>query len=60
MSTLKEIRLSRFLSQADLAKLADMTVATINRLEKGKHKPALITIRKLAAALGVEPGEIDF
>jgi len=35
-------------------------MVTINRLENDKQKPSFKTIRKLAAALGVEPGEIEF
>ncbi|MDP4279673.1 MAG: helix-turn-helix transcriptional regulator [Dehalococcoides mccartyi] len=57
---LKELRLSKFLSQADLAKSAGMTKETIGRLETGKHKPNFVTIRKLATALEVKPEEIEF
>ena len=60
MPTLKEIRERKFISQDDLSKLSGITAATISRLETGKEKPRFVTIRKLAAALGVEPGEIEF
>jgi len=60
MLSLKELRESHFLSQADLAQKAGVSKDTINRLESGKQRPTFQTIRKLAKALGVEPGYIDF
>ncbi len=60
MSTLKEIREARFLSQRDLAEKAGVSVDTISRIERGLHHPRLCTIRWLAAALDVWPGEIEF
>jgi transcriptional regulator with XRE-family HTH domain len=57
---LKELRLKKYISQADLAKESGVSEATINRLEKGLHKPSFKTIRDLAKALGVEPGDIEF
>jgi len=60
MPTLKEMRGQLFLSQADLAKKAGISRDTVNQIENGKQKPSFLTIHKLAAALGVEPGEIEF
>ena len=60
MGTLKELRLKLFVSQAELAEKAGIAAETVNRLERRKRKPSFITIRKLAKALGVEPGEIEF
>ncbi len=60
MCTLRELRLKLFITQAELAAKTGITTETVNRLEKGKRKPSLKTIRKLAKALGVEPGEIKF
>lgn len=60
MPKLKEFRLKLFLSQEDLALKAGVAPVTVNRLEKGHHKPKFQTIRKLAEALEVEPGEIEF
>ncbi len=57
---LKEIRIKACLSQEDLGKLAGISAATVNRLERNKQKPNFVTIRKLAKALGVEPGDIQF
>jgi transcriptional regulator with XRE-family HTH domain len=61
MAKLKELRLKKFLSQAELAKESGISEGTINRLEKGNtHEPNFKTIRDLAKALGVDPHEIEF
>ena len=57
---LRDLRIKAVLSQEDLGKMASMSAATINRIELGRQKPRFVTIRKLAKALGVEPGEIEF
>jgi DNA-binding XRE family transcriptional regulator len=46
------------LSQRDLAQEAGVTQKTIVDLELGRVEPHLQTMRKLAAALGVEPLEV--
>lgn len=48
------------MSQADLSRASGVTVSAICRLERGERKPRFVTIRKLAKALNVDPGEIDF
>lgn len=56
---LREWRRRRALSQAELATLAGVTKATIVALEKPDPRtPHPRTLRKLAAALGVEPHEL--
>ena len=60
MAKLKELREKQFLTQEELAKKAETTTGTINRLENGKQKPRFGTRRKIAKALNVEPAEIDF
>ena len=60
MSALRELREKSFLTQAELAKEAGIALVTLNRLENNKQKPSFKTIRKLAEALKVEPGEIEF
>ena len=52
-SRLREARLRRMLTQAELAELAGTTEATVNRLEQGLQRPRISTVRKLAEALGV-------
>ncbi len=59
MPTLRELRLARALSQRDLAAEAGVTQKTVLNLELGRKEPLLQTIRKLSAALGVEPAEVD-
>jgi len=60
MAKLRLLRERLFITQAELAESAGIALVTLNRLEKGKQKPSFKTIRKLAKALGVEPGDIEF
>jgi transcriptional regulator with XRE-family HTH domain len=60
MPTLKELRVKRVMSQADLARESGVTISAICRLERAQRKPRFVTIRKLAKALGVNPSDIDF
>jgi transcriptional regulator with XRE-family HTH domain len=55
---LRETRLRRALTQAELADKAGTTEATVNRLENGLRDPRMSTLRKIAAALGVEPADL--
>jgi len=57
---LKQLREAEYLTQIELAKKAGISRDTLAKIEKGKRKPSFRTIRKLAKALGVKPGEIDF
>ncbi len=56
--TLRHIRLQRFLSQAELARRSRLHPLTITRLESGRTAPTTRTVRALAEALGVLPGEL--
>jgi DNA-binding XRE family transcriptional regulator len=60
MLDLKEWRLRNFLTQQELATKARMCRDTVNQVERGRQKPAMRTIRKLAKALKVKPGDIRF
>ena len=60
MPTLKALRLRNYFTQAKLAKKASMCRDTVNQVERGRQQPELRTIRKLARALNVKPGEIEF
>ena len=55
---LKEIMKQRreFLSltQQDLAEMAEVGVATVKDIERGKGNPALNTIKKILEVLGIE------
>jgi transcriptional regulator with XRE-family HTH domain len=54
----RRLRLERFLSQGDLARRAGMHPITVTRLESGFSTPSARSVRALAGALGVEPGEV--
>lgn len=51
---LKENRSKLGISQIDLAEIADVSLATIKDLERGKGNPSLSTLEKIADTLGLE------
>jgi transcriptional regulator with XRE-family HTH domain len=55
---LRRLRTASVLSQSDLADKSGVSKLTITRAEAGKVMPHPRTIRKLAAALGVEPAAL--
>jgi transcriptional regulator with XRE-family HTH domain len=55
---LRRFRVERFLSQRELARQAGLHAITLVRLESGVTAPSTRTVRALAAALGVELGEL--
>ncbi len=55
---LRRHRLGQFLSQAELARRSDLHTLTISRLETGRAKPSTRSVRALADALGITPGEL--
>jgi transcriptional regulator with XRE-family HTH domain len=55
---LRKVRIARLLTQMELAAAAGVSFTTINRLERGDLPAELRTVRKLAAALGVEPAAL--
>jgi transcriptional regulator with XRE-family HTH domain len=55
---LRRLRLERFFSQAELARRSGVHALTITRLESGRTAPSTRTVRALAQALGVQPGEL--
>jgi transcriptional regulator with XRE-family HTH domain len=58
LSELRRLREQRFMSQADVAKTAGVSRSTIVKAEQGREIRRFVTIRKLAAALGVAPAEL--
>jgi transcriptional regulator with XRE-family HTH domain len=56
--SLRRMRVERFLSQRELARLAGLHAITLVRLEGGTTAPSTRTVRALAGALGVAPGEL--
>lgn len=58
MDRLKELRETRAMSLRELSQEAGVGYSTIYRLENGKNSAHAGTVRKLAEALGVSPGEL--
>lgn len=52
------LRRKRKLTQAELARRADLTASCVCSIEKGKNAPRVETWNRLAKALGVEPSEL--
>ena len=56
---LKRIREDLSFSQRELAEEADVSPATVNKIETGEVKrPHPSTMRKIAKALGIEPRDL--
>jgi transcriptional regulator with XRE-family HTH domain len=55
---LREVRLSKLLTQEEVARRAGLSEATVNRLETGATEARISTVRKLAAALEVDPSAL--
>ncbi len=55
---LKKIRLSKGLSQEELANSSDVSLAQITRVERGVVNPTLCTIKALAKGLGISTKEL--
>ena len=52
---LREVRLKKNWSQGDIARTLGVHGSYISGLERGKRNPSLLTIQKMARALGVSP-----
>jgi transcriptional regulator with XRE-family HTH domain len=55
---LRELRQAQVLSQRDLAERAGVSPKTILDIEQNRIRPQPGTIRKIAAALGMEPSAL--
>ncbi len=55
---LREARLKKKLSQGDIAEKLSVHRSYISGLERGKRNPSLLTINKMAKAIGIEPKEL--
>lgn len=55
---LRQARVAKALTQQELGDQAGVRHTTVSNLECGNRPARFSTIRKLAAALGVEPAEI--
>ena len=58
LTRLRAIRERAALSQRELAELAGITPVQISRIERGEAEPYATTVRKLAAALKVQPADL--
>jgi transcriptional regulator with XRE-family HTH domain len=59
MTPLNIVRRRKLLTGRDLAKRAGVSLATIYKVENRKSRPTITVVRKLAAALEVDPLEVD-
>jgi transcriptional regulator with XRE-family HTH domain len=55
---LRQLRRERALSQQKLGRMTGIAQSTISNLELGNRPARLVSVRKLAEALGVEPKQI--
>ena len=51
---LKKVRLEKDLSQGDVARILGVHRTYISGLERGARNPSLLTVQKIAKALGVK------
>ena len=51
---IKQRRVTLQITQADLAEMAEVSLATIKDIERGKSNPSLKTIEKIIDTLGLE------
>ena len=58
LSNLRRARMRKLLTQRELAAKAGVTQATVALLEGGRTKARISTVRKLAAALGIDHCEL--
>src|SRR3954454_10015008 len=56
---IRQLRDARGWTQEKLAREADITVTSVSNVERGATKPNAETVEKLAAAFGLEPGDLD-
>lgn len=54
----KRLRQSKALTQVELSQQADITPATLVRIERDQVEPHMSTVRKLSRALEVDPSEL--
>ena len=55
---LKELRLRKGLSQGDVARILGVHRTYISGLERGVRNPSLLTVQKVAKALGIKSKEL--
>ena len=58
--SLRILREQRYMTQEQLASAAEVSSSTVHNAETGKRQPRPAILRRLARALEVAPGDIDF
>lgn len=56
--TLKRARIARLMTVRGLAAAAGVSTHTVHEVETGKRSPRFGTIKRLSAALGVDPADV--
>jgi transcriptional regulator with XRE-family HTH domain len=59
LTKLNHLRRRALLTGDELAQKSGVGKSTIYAVERGRHRPGLRVIRKLSAALGVDPRDVD-
>jgi len=54
----RSLRLTRGLSQEEVAHLAGIHVTYLSGIERGRRNPSLKNLRRIAGALGVSMGDL--
>jgi len=57
---IRELRTARGLSQKAVARKAQCSIVQVSDLERGNRRLTLAWMKRIAKALGVQPGEILF
>lgn len=55
---LKNVRLKKKLPQGDIARILGVHRSYISGLERGRRNPSLLTVHKVAKALGISADEL--
>ena len=55
---LKKLRLKKKMSQGDISRKLGVDRAYISRIENGRMNPTLLTLEKIAEALGISSSEL--
>jgi len=55
---IREVRLKKNLSQGDVSRILEVHRSYISGLERGMRNPSLLTVRKIAKALGVNAKDL--
>ena len=58
MSTLRDIREAYYVSRSELAKLANVSLSTLIRIEEANHLTTYVVARRVTDALGFRIGKV--